>query len=239
MELINYLVFAILSFLVFMLLRQNRALKDKKSGGITQISNEITKIKSIGELNVFKIYSKEIVTKKDTPMVGFWDTLLGWSMTKKQIAVIFEFEINFTYDLNSEQFKIQIQDDGSYKITMPPCKYNYSIKDMKIYDEKNAKFLPFLLPDSLNGLFGSGFDERDKNRLIDEAKVEVKNMSVKIINDLEEKIHKSARDTLEAIAKNFGIKELSFEFVDKNINKIDVKDSKIEIDSILKKKMIS
>ncbi|PSM52642.1 DUF4230 domain-containing protein [Campylobacter blaseri] len=239
METLLFIILIVLLFLVFVLFKQNKKLKGKKSGSKSQISTEITKIKSIGELNVFKIYSKEIVTKKDSPMEGFWDTLLGWSMTKRQIAVIFEFEINFIYDLNSEEFSIKKQEDGSYKITMPPCKYNYNIKDMKIYDEKNAKFLPFLLPDSLNGIFGSRFDEADKNRIIDEAKEEVKNMSIKIINDLEEKIHKSARDTLEAISSNFGIEKLSFEFVDKNINKIDLKNSKIEIDNFLKQKMIS
>ena len=56
---------------------------------------------------------------------------------------------------------------------MPPCKYKFSIANMKFYDEKNGKFIPFLLPDSLNGFFGSSFSEEDKNRLIEEARAEV------------------------------------------------------------------
>ena len=85
---------------------------------------------------------------------------------------------------------------------------------MKFYDEKNGKFIPFLLPDSLNGFFGSSFSEDDKNRLIQEARAEVQQMSQKLINNLQSKIHKSAKDTLEAIAKSFGANSVSFEFND-------------------------
>ncbi|EOI1816891.1 DUF4230 domain-containing protein, partial [Campylobacter jejuni] len=38
---------------------------------------------------------------------------------------------------------------------------------------------------------------------------------------LESKIHKSAKDTLEAIAKGFGAKRVEFEFKD-NTQKLDV-----------------
>ena len=85
---------------------------------------------------------------------------------------------------------------------------------MKFYDEKNGKFIPFLLPDSLNGFFGSTFTEEDKNRLIEEARNEVKKMSVRLISQLQSKIHKSARDTLEAIAKSFGANKVEFIFDD-------------------------
>ena len=39
-------------------------------------------------------------------------------------------------------------------------------------------------------------------------------MSVRLINQLQSKIHKSARDTLEAIAKSFGARAVKFEFND-------------------------
>ncbi|MSN97055.1 DUF4230 domain-containing protein [Campylobacter sp. FMV-PI01] len=227
----SILVMALLA-VIFVLLRQNKKLNSSPS---TEISTSITKLKSIGELSVFKIYSKEIVTKKDSAIGGFWDKIFGWSMSKKQIALIFEFEINFIYDLRSKEFEIKHLNDNSYKITMPPCKYEFSIKDMKIYDEKNSKFLPFLLPDSLSGLFGPGFSESDKNALINEAKDEVKNMSVKIIDDLEKQIHKSAILTLETIARSFGADDLEFEF--KDSEKMYVKDSKVEIDRILQKQL--
>ena len=211
--------------------------KMRKSGeqaGKPQIATDITRLKSIGELSVFKIYSKEIVTRKQNVGSGLLGSLLSPLMTKKQIAIIFEFEIEFVYDLLSPEFAILPQGEDCYEIKMPPCKYKYSIKDMKIYDEKNAKLLPFLLPDSLNGLFGASFDESDKNRLIDDAKDEVKQLSLKIINDLGGKIHKSATDTLEAIAKSFGAKEVGFIFQDKALETIDINSNEIAIDKSLK-----
>ncbi|MDA3046935.1 DUF4230 domain-containing protein [Campylobacter sp. VBCF_06 NA8] len=225
---LNFLIFVIL---VYMFLRM------KKSGANapkTEISTDITRLKSIGELSVFKIYSKEIVTRKENVADGFFGSLVSPLMTKKQIAIIFEFEIDFVYDLLSPEFSIIPRGEDKYEIKMPPCKYKYSIKDMKIYDEQNSKLLPFLLPDSLNGIFGSSFDESDKNRLIDDAKNEVKALSLKIINDLGGKIHKSATDTLETIAKSFGAKEIGFVFQDKALETIDINPSDISIASSLK-----
>ncbi|QKF64802.1 DUF4230 domain-containing protein [Campylobacter corcagiensis] len=231
MEFLVTILILVLVVVSFLLYRQNLALKKAKEKPKINTRTEITKLKSIGELSVFKIYSKEIVTRKDSPIESkLWNTLLGWSMTKKQIAVIFEFEIDFIYDLKSRDFSIKELGEGNFKITMPACKYKFSIRDMKIYDEKNSKFMPFLLPDSINGLFGPSFDESEKNQLIDSAKDEIKSMSVKIINDMGDQIHKSASDTLTAIAKNFGANSVEFEFVDKNIEKVDVKDSKVLVD---------
>lgn len=231
MDFIVAILFVLLALVALFLYRQNKKLKKNITKPKTQTRTEITKLKSIGELSVFKIYSKEIVTRKDSPIESkLWNTLLGWSMTKKQIAVIFEFEIDFIYDLKSKDFAIKSLDENNYKINMPPCKYKFSIRDMKIYDEKNSKFMPFLLPDSINGLFGPSFDESEKNQLIDDAKDEIRSMSVKIINEMGDQIHKSASDTLTAIAKNFGANSVEFEFVDKNIAKVDVKDSKILVD---------
>lgn len=68
---------------------------------------------------------------------------------------------------------------------------------------------------------GLSFSENDKNKLIREAKEEVKELSLNLIRNLESKIHKSARDTLEAIAKGFGAKKVEFEFKD-NTQKLDI-----------------
>ncbi len=236
MEILNFVVILLLLVAMFVLYRQNLKLRLHENQK-ADIKNDITQMRNIGELSVFRIYSKEIVTKKDDAIGGFWSTLFGWSMSKKQIAIIFEFEIEFIYDLMSSDFSINSLSDMKYSIKMPPCSYKYSIKDMKIYDGKNAKFLPFLLPDSLNGIFGASFSENDKNKLIDEAKDEIKGLSVKLINDLSTKIHKSATDTLEAIAKSFGAKSVKFEFNDKNIAKIDIKGSQILLDNSLQKQI--
>ncbi|MFC2491785.1 MAG: DUF4230 domain-containing protein [Campylobacter curvus] len=192
----------------------NKALKEAQKPIATSITTDIEQIKSIGELSVFQVYSKEIVTKTDHAFGNFGKEYLRWLVSEKKLSMIFEFEINFIYDLTSPKLEITQIANSKYKVKMPPCKYKFSIANMKFYDEKNGKFIPFLLPDSLNGFFGSSFREEDKNRLIEEARSEVEKMSIRLISQLQSKIHKSARDTLEAIAKSFGANSVIFEFDD-------------------------
>ena len=167
----SFILAILLAICVFTIFRFNKALKTAQKPATTQISTEISQLKSIGELSVFQVYSKEIVTKTDHAFGTFGKEYLRWLVSEKKLSMIFEFEINFIYDLTSP-------------------------------------------PDSLNGFFGSSFSEEDKNRLIEEARAEVEKMSVRLINQLQSKIHKSARDTLEAIAKSFGARAVRFEFND-------------------------
>lgn len=180
----------------------------------THSISSIEQLRSIGELSVFQVYSKEIVTKTDHALGGFGKEYLRWLIGEKKLSMIFEFEINFIYDLRSPRLEIAKSGDGEYLIKMPPCKYKLFIADMKFYDEKDGKFMPLLLPDLLNSFFVSSFGEDDKNRVIAEAKSEVAKMSERLIEQLQSKIHKSACDTLEAIAKSFGASSVSFEFKD-------------------------
>ena len=214
-EYANLILAILLAILAFAFYRSNKALKKAKDDSENvSVSTEISQLKSIGELSVFQVYSKEIVTKTDHAFGNFGKEYLRWLVSEKKLSMIFEFEINFIYDLTSPKLEITQIANSNYKIKMPPCKYKFSIADMKFYDEKNGKFIPFLLPDSLNGFFGSTFTEEDKNRLIEEARNEVKKMSVRLISQLQSKIHKSARDTLEAIAKSFGANKVEFVFDD-------------------------
>ncbi|MBR8464024.1 DUF4230 domain-containing protein [Campylobacter sp. faydin G-24] len=213
-EYLNLILAGLLIVLFFVIYRLNRAVKKSQIATNTSITTEIEQIKNIGELSVFQVYSKEIVTKTDHAFGNFGKEYLRWLVSEKKLSMIFEFEINFIYDLMSSKFEIVQVANSHYKVKMPPCKYKFSIANMKFYDEKNGKFIPFLLPDSLNGFFGSSFSEEDKNRLIEEARAEVEKMSVRLISQLQGKIHKSARDTLEAIAKSFGADDISFEFND-------------------------
>ncbi|ENV8234858.1 hypothetical protein ACFK4Z_000061 [Campylobacter jejuni] len=103
---------------------------------------------------------------------------------------------------------------------MPEFRYKHSIIDMKFYDEKMLNFYLFYCL-ILSIAWGLVFSESDKNKLIKEAKDEVKDLSLNLIQNLESKIHKSAKDTLKAIAKGFGAKRVEFEFKD-NTQKLDV-----------------
>lgn len=103
---------------------------------------------------------------------------------------------------------------------MPEFRYKHSIIDMKFYDEKMLNFYLFYCL-ILSIAWGLVFSESDKNKLIKEAKDEVKDLSLNLIQNLESKIHKSAKDTLKVIAKGFGAKRVEFEFKD-NTQKLDV-----------------
>ena len=215
-EYLNFILALLLAAAAFSAYRLNAKLNKVRVSGAVQasISTEIEQLRSIGELSVFQVYSKEIVTKTDHAFGNFGKEYLRWLISEKKLSMIFEFEINFIYDLTSKELEISNVANGEYLVKMPPCKYKFSIANMKFYDEKNGKFIPFLLPDSLNGFFGGSFREEDKNRLIEEARAEVEKMSARLISQLQSKIHKSARDTLEAIAKSFGAGKVEFIFND-------------------------
>lgn len=74
MELI--LLSLIVILLVFVIIKQFKNSSKIEEKDI-HISNDITQLKSIGELSVFQVFSKEIVTKKDSAFNGIWKSILG------------------------------------------------------------------------------------------------------------------------------------------------------------------
>lgn len=68
MELI--LLSLIVILLVFVIIKQFKNSSKIEEKDI-HISNDITQLKSIGELSVFQVFSKEIVTKKIVLLTGF------------------------------------------------------------------------------------------------------------------------------------------------------------------------
>ena len=130
---VTSLILAILlAICVFTIFRFNKALKTAQKPATTQISTEISQLKSIGELSVFQVYSKEIVTKTDHAFGNFGKEYLRWLVSEKKLSMIFEFEINFIYDLTSPRLEIVNVSSEEYLIKMPPCKYKFSIANMKL-----------------------------------------------------------------------------------------------------------
>jgi hypothetical protein len=85
------------------------------------IQSSIEQIREIGHLSVFKIFTKEIVTasKHDWGDVG--SRYFGWILTTKKMAMVFEFQIDFRYDLRSPEFTIQEAGRNRVIIRMPQC----------------------------------------------------------------------------------------------------------------------
>ena len=77
-----------------------------KSGKV-EIYSTIDKFRSVGELVVFKIITKEIITASDHWLGEVGDKYFRWLASNKKMAMIFQFEINFKYNLYSPDFVVE------------------------------------------------------------------------------------------------------------------------------------
>lgn len=199
------LLVALLIAAVILLLRRRPARR-------MSIHATVEHMKSIGQLSVFKVVTKEIVTETDHSFGEFGSKYLSWALSRKKMAMIFEFEIDFRYDLRRPEFEIIGADQGSFIIKMPPCFYGVHIRDIRFYDEQKSKFLPWLLPDLLNGFLGPGFTEEDKNRLVAAARTHAQSQAEELVQSLESEVQNSAKATLQSISRAFGASFVAFDF---------------------------
>lgn len=187
-------------------------LRKKRSGKHINVYATIENIRSAGELVVYKVKAKEIVTTAEHWFGELGKKYFKWLVSAKKMAMIFEFDIEFKFNLRSEDFKITQYDHGKYELLMPKCYYDIKIQDICFYDEQSSKFLPWLLPDLINKAVGMGFDEADKNRLKDEAKLQAGAMSKKMALTLWPEIMKSCENTLTVLARGFGARDIRLNF---------------------------
>jgi hypothetical protein len=178
------------------------------------IFSSIEKLKAIGQLSVYKVMTKEIVTETDHTWGEFGNRYLSWMLSGKKMAMIFEFEIDFRYNLQSSKFMIIDEGAGCFRVEMPPCEHEVHIRDIRFYDEQGSKLLPWLLPDLLNGFLGGRFSEEDKNRLVDAAKGHAECQALQLIGSLQSEVRKSAKTTLQSISRAFGAEKVEFIFTD-------------------------
>lgn len=188
-------------------------LRRKPTSSGPTIFSTIQQLKAIGHLSVFKAVTKEIVTETDHTWGDFGKKYLSWVISNHKLAMIFDFEIDFRYDLRRGEFAIEDCGDQVYAITLPPCIYEVHIRDIRFYDEQASKFMPWLLPDLVNSVFGRGFSEEDKNRLIASAKAHAEKQARNLIDQLQTEVQTSAKSILESMSKAFGAEEVRFTFL--------------------------
>lgn len=204
------LVFALTAVAVYLVWK--RAGRGSRSGHV-DIHASIQQMRSIGQLSVFKVITKEIVTETDHSWGDFGARYLRWVLSSRKMAMIFHFEIDFRYDLRRPDFEIIGTSKDSFIIKMPPCFYEVRIRDIRFYDEQKSRFMPWLLPDLLNAFFGAGFSEEDKNRLVDAARGHAEKQAVELIGSLQSEVQNSAKATLASISRAFGAQNVAFEFL--------------------------
>jgi hypothetical protein len=212
METIQSIIIVVLVAIVVVLLAIGSRRKKATPARTTSIISNLETVRSIGHLSVFKAFTKEIVTETDHSWGSFGKKYLGWVLSNKKMAMIFEFEIDFRYDLRSSEFSIDEVSDGCFVFTLPPCMHEAHIRNIQFYDEQGSRLLPWLLPEILNGFLPSGFSEEDKNRLVADAKSHAEGQSRRLIETLEPEVQASAKRTLESIAYSLGAKKVQFEY---------------------------
>lgn len=191
-------------------------------GREVRVVTSIDELRSLGILSVFKVVTKEIVTARDHWAGAFGKKYLGWLMSAKKMAMIFEFDIDFRYDLHDPNFEILPQGAGRFTIQMPRCTYEIHIRDINFYDEQKARLLPWLLPDLVTAVFGTGFNEEDRNRLKEEAKEQAFSLAQNLVGKLRSEVQTSARQTMEALSKGFGAESVQVVFKDWQPEKVGV-----------------
>jgi len=177
------------------------------------VHSHIKQLRAIGLLSVYRLRIQEIVTKSDHTWGPFGQKYLQWALSSKKMAMIFEFDVDFVYDLQDARFQIKEIAKSHWHITVPQCKPELSIRNIRFYDEQGAKFLPWLVPDLLNKFLGDGFSEEDKNRLLDGARGYAQDQALEFIKSMQSDVHRSAESTLGSISRAFGAEEIDFTFL--------------------------
>lgn len=190
----------------------------RKSGGkkgmqITATA-AIEELKAIGVLSVFKAVTKEIVTARDHSLGNLGKRYLEWLVTSKKMAMIFEFDIDFQFDLRDPSFTVEEEGPSRFRLQMPQCDYVVHVRNVTFYDEQAGKLLPIILPDVINKIFGGGFNEEDRNKLMEEAKAQAEQLAQNLARRLSSEVQTSARQTMEMLAKSFGATAVRVVFPD-------------------------
>lgn len=184
-----------------------------------QTHSSLLEMRSVGELTVFKVVTKEIVTATEHFLGDVGKNYLSWLVSGKKMAMIFEFGIDFKYDLRSKDFIIEEQGDGRVTMRMPACEYETYIRDISFYDEQHSKLLPGLVPDIIGKALGGGFREEDKNRLKEAARSQADTMARAMVDKIAGEVEKSAEQTMQALAKGFGAKQIDVDFTNSKLVK--------------------
>ncbi len=208
------ILFGMLLAVVGILVWRSRGGGSRRGHGDVVVHSSIEKMRALGELSVFKVITKEIVSADKHFFGPKGKKYFNWMVSSKKMAMILTFDIDFRYDLRSSEFEIHRVEgsERAYRVKMPKCVYDTHIIDMRIYDEQSSQFLPALMPDILSRVFGSGFSEDDKNELIIEAKHQAGEQAKRLVEQMRGEVQKSARQTLNALATGFGAQSVSFDF---------------------------
>ena len=207
----------------------NKFQKKEKSDSIKL--NVSSYLLSIGELRVYRAYMKEIVTSVDHVWGDIGKKYFSWMLSEKKLAMVFEFEVDFVYNLLSKDFKVFDNGKG-VSINMPRCKYDVKIKDFYFYDEQGTRLK--ILPEFLSSIFDGGVSEDEKNELVKMAIKQVEEISKKVAVNIQSDVDRMTKETINNLLLGFNKRIDSFNFYENNIRKDQVN---IENPGLLEEKL--
>ena len=207
----------------------NNFQKKEKSDSI--MLNVSSYLVSIGELRVYRAYMKEIVTSVDHVWGDIGKKYFSWMLSEKKLAMVFEFEVDFVYNLLSKDFKV-FDDINGVSIKMPRCKYDVKIKDFYFYDEQGTRLK--ILPEFLSSIFDGGVSEDEKNELVKMAIKQVEEISKKVAVNIQSDVDRMTKETINNLLLGFNKRIDSFNFLENNISQDQVN---IENPGLLEEKL--
>ena len=209
--LIGVLIGSVIGFLLGLIWYQKKN-KTKSNPVKFNVGSYLTRI---GELRVYRAYMKEIVTSVDHVWGEIGKKYFSWMLSEKKLAMVFEFEVDFVYNLFSKDFKVE-QNQSGLSVTMPRCKYDVKIKDFYFYDEQGTRLK--ILPEFLSSIFDGGVSEDEKNELVKMAIQQVEEIAKKVAKNIQSDVDKTTRATINNLIMGFNEHIDSFQFNEKNIS---------------------
>ena len=100
--LIGVLIGSVIGFLLGFIWYQKKS-KTKQNPVKFNVGSYLNRI---GELRVYRAYMKEIVTSVDHVWGEIGKKYFSWMLSEKKLAMVFEFEVDFVYNLFSKNFKV-------------------------------------------------------------------------------------------------------------------------------------
>ena len=202
----------VLAIAVSITWRISRRKPKTKSPPALTFESFITSMRAVGELSVFRIMTKEVITASDHWFGEFGKKYLHWLLSSQRMTLIIEFDVDFRYDLTDTAFTVKRTGAESYRIILPPCRHEVLIRDMRIHSEDKPELLPWLMPDLLGRFFTGGFSVEAKNKLISETRSEASRFAGVLVRKATYEAEASARRTLTMLAQGLGAWHVDFHF---------------------------
>jgi len=192
------------------------------------VDSFITSMRSVGELSVYRVMTKEVITASDHWFGEFGKKYLHWLLSSQQITLVMEFDVDFRYDLTDPRFKVAAAAGDACRITMPPCRHEVLLRDMRIHSEDKPELLPWLMPDLVGRFFTGGFSVEAKNQLIAETRQESRRFAGELVRKVDAEARASAVRALEPLTRGLGFPQVEYDFLPQNAFEPTVDSTRLE-----------